>query len=67
VDEIILQDSISRLKDSIQNYNAAANSVKLSFSFGVATAASGDELLDCMKQADAIMYQYKAKKKSKCY
>ena len=67
VDENILQDSISRLKDSIRNYNAAANFAKLSFSFGVATADSGDNLLDCMKQADMIMYQYKAKKKNKCY
>jgi diguanylate cyclase (GGDEF)-like protein len=63
--EDILQDSISRLKENIKSYNAAFISVNLSFSFGVVTANSGDELLECMNKADLLMYQYKAKKKNK--
>jgi diguanylate cyclase (GGDEF)-like protein len=65
MDKNILQDSIKRLKDNIKNYNAGSNSVHLSFSFGVVTANSGDELLECMNKADMLMYEYKAKKKNK--
>jgi len=64
MDGITLDQSLRRLKVYLTNFNASSPDTPVSFSVGSATAHSSDDLENCIKQADMVMYLEKAKMKA---
>ncbi len=64
VDGIVLEQSLRRLRVYLSNFNASSPERPVSFSIGASTAHSGEELDECIKQADMAMYLEKARMKA---
>ncbi len=64
MDGISLEQSLNRMKVYKANFNASSPDVSVSFSTGSATAHTSEDLENCIKQADLVMYLEKAKLKA---
>jgi diguanylate cyclase (GGDEF)-like protein len=64
MDGISLEQSLNRMKVYKANFNASSPDVSVSFSAGAATAHTSEDLENCIKQADMVMYLEKAKLKA---
>ena len=62
VDSAQVEVTLERLKSAVSNAEPSINGFPLSISFGSATAAAPDELVEAFKQADHRMYQEKRAK-----
>ncbi len=56
---IAVKNTLLRIRNNLQEYNAAQAEASISISFGVSTADKSTPLLDALKEADANMYREK--------
>ena len=57
-DEVTVQEIVSRIRENLHTWNGT-HCIPINLSLGIATAESGQQLLEALKTADQCMYQNK--------